>query len=110
MSDRHAFLFEDAVIVVDPWPGLAGIDKRKRQRTDAVTRRHFDGLSVRARNPERRMRLLQRFWHDIAARHLEEFALETGIGVHRHHVGALFDALFPHPALFDRVEPDIEAA
>ena len=110
MPDRHAFLLEDAVIVIDPLPGLARIDKGKGQRADAAARRHLDGLAVGAGDPQRRMRLLHRLGHHIAARHLEEFALEAGIGVHHHHVGALLDALLPHPALLDRIEADIEAA
>src|SRR6202158_3895871 len=110
VADRHAFLLEDAVIVIDPLPGLAGIDESEGQRADAVTRRHLDGLAVGAGDPQRRMRLLQRFWHHIAARHLEELALEAGVGVHHHHVGALLDALVPHPPLLDRIEADIEAA
>ena len=110
MPDRHAFLLEDAVIVIDPLPRLARIDERKGQRADAAARRHLDGLAVGAGDPQRRMRLLQRLRHHVAARHLEELALEAGIGVHRHHVGALLDALLPHPPLLDRIEADIEAA
>src|SRR5438105_302864 len=110
VADRHAFLLEDAVIVIDPLPRLAGIDERKGQRADAVTRRHLDGLAAGAGDPQRRMRLLQRLWHHIAAWHLEELALEAGIGVHHHHVGALLDTLFPHPPLLDRIKADIEAA
>src|SRR3954452_19654635 len=56
------------------------------------------------------MRLLHRFWDHVAAGHLEELALEAGIRVHRHHVGALLDALSPHPPLLDRIEADVEAA
>ena len=110
VADRHAFLLEDAVVVIDPLPGLARIDEGEGQRADAAARRHLDGLAVGAGDPQRRMRLLQRLRHHVAARHLEELALEAGIGVHRHHVGALLDALPPHPPLLDRIEADIEAA
>src|SRR3954464_2934074 len=99
MPDRNAFLLEDAIVVIDPLPGLARIDERKRQCADAAARRHLDGLAVGAGDPERRMRLLHWFWHHIAAWHVEEFALEPGIGVHHHHVGALLDAFLPHPPL-----------
>src|SRR5712671_138986 len=58
MPDRHAFLPEDAIVVVDPLPRLAWIDECKRQRTDAAARGHLDGLTVGAGDPERRMRLL----------------------------------------------------
>jgi hypothetical protein len=40
---------------------------------------------------------------NVAARHFEIFALESGIGIHRHHVEALRDGFAPHRALlFDR--------
>ena len=110
VADRHAFLLEDAVVVVDPLPGLARIDEGEGQRADAAARRQLDGLAVGAGDPERRMRLLHRLRHHVAARHREEFALEAGIGVHRHHVGALLDAPRATSALLDRIEADIEAA
>ena len=110
MADRHAFLLEDAVVVVDPLLRLARIDEGKGQRADAAARRHLDGLAVGAGDPQRRMRLLQRLRHHVAAGHLEELALEAGIGVHHHHVGALLDGLLPHPPLLGRIEADIEAA
>src|ERR1019366_2079060 len=69
-----------------------------------------DGLAIGTGDPERRMGLLQRFRHHVAARHLEELTLEAGIRVHHHHVGALLDALGPHPPLLDRIETDIETA
>ncbi len=50
------------------------------------------------------------FGTHVAAGHLEKFALEAGIGVHHHHVGALLDGFAPHPPLLDRIEADIEAA
>ena len=62
------------------------------------------------RHPQRRVRLLQRFRHHVAAGHFEEFALETGIGVHHQHVGALLDGLKPHPPLLGGVETDVEAS
>jgi len=51
VADRHAFLFEDAIIVVDPLPGLARIDKGEGQRPDAAARRHLDGLAIGAGDP-----------------------------------------------------------
>ena len=93
MADRHAFLAEDAVVIIDPLPGLARIDERKCQRADAVARRHLDGLAIGAGNPQRRVRLLHRLRQHVAAGHFEKLALEAGIGVHHHHVGALLDGL-----------------
>ena len=110
MPDRHAFLPEDAIVVVNPLPRLAWVDERKRQCADAVARRHLDGLAVGARHPQRRVRLLQRFRHHVAAGHVEEFALETGIGVHHQHVGALLDGLKPHPPLLGGVKTYVEAS
>src|SRR5436305_1079318 len=97
MPDRHAFLFEDTIVVIDPLPGLAWVDKGESQRANAATRRHLDGLAVGAGDPERRMRFLQWFRHHISTWHLEELALEAGIRVHHHHIGALFDPLVPRP-------------
>src|SRR3954453_14602858 len=34
VADRYAFLFEDAVIVIDPLLGFAGVDEREGQRAD----------------------------------------------------------------------------
>src|SRR6266478_6928947 len=110
VADRHAFLLEDAIVIIDPLPRLARIDKGKGQRTDAAARRQLDRFAVGAGDPERRMWFLQRLRHHIAAGHLEELAREAGIGVHHQHVDALLDALFPHSPLLDRIEADIETA
>src|SRR4030081_3279988 len=110
VADRPAFFPKDPVVVVDPLPGLPRIDKRKSQRADAATRRHLDGVAIGTGDPQRRMRLLHRFRHHVPARHLKELALEAGIGIHHHHVGALLDAFMPHAAFLDRIETDIEAA
>src|SRR3989440_13031482 len=99
MPDRHAFLFEDTIVVIDPLPGLAWVDKGESQRANAATRGHLDGLAVGAGDPERRMRLLQWFRHYVPTWHLEELALKAGIRVHHHHVGALFE-----------IEADVESA
>src|SRR3954452_2941878 len=110
MPDRHAFLFEDTIVVINPLPGLAWVDKGESQRADAATRRHLDSLAVGAGDPERRMRLLHWFRHHIPTWHLEELALKAWIRVHHHHIGALFDPLFPHPPFLDRIEAYIESA
>ncbi len=99
MPDRNAFLLEDAVVVVNPLLGVLGIDERKGQRADAEPRRELDRLAVGARDPQGRMRPLHRLGHDVAAGHGEIFALVTGIGIHRQHVGALLDRLAPLVAL-----------
>src|SRR5262249_57629937 len=69
MPDRHALVLEDAVVVVDPLPGLARVDKGKGQRADAASRRQLDGLAVRAGDPKRRGRLLPPPPAPPAARH-----------------------------------------
>src|ERR1700730_556468 len=48
VADRHAFLLEDAVVIIDPLPRFARIDERKGQRADAATRRPLDGFTVGA--------------------------------------------------------------
>src|SRR5258706_10474489 len=51
VPDRHALFLEDAVIVVDPVFGFAGIDKGEGERADAEPRRELDRLAVRAGDP-----------------------------------------------------------
>ncbi|MEI9987975.1 MAG: hypothetical protein WDN69_35655 [Aliidongia sp.] len=99
MADRHAFLLEDAIIVVDPLPGLGRIDEGEGQRADAVARRQLDRLAVGAGDPDRRMRLLHRLRHDVAAGHFEIFALMARIRRHHHHVEAMLDRFGPGRAL-----------
>ena len=63
-----------------------------------MPRRLVDGLALGARDPHRRMRLLHRLRHQVAAGHGEVLALEAGIGVHHQHVGGLLGRLPPHRA------------
>src|SRR2546423_12617049 len=78
MPDRHAFLFEDTIVVIDPLTGLAWVDKGESQRANAATRRHLDGLAVGAGDPERRPPPLERVLDGILTRDLEETAPHTG--------------------------------
>ncbi len=99
MADRHALLAEDAVVIVHPLLGLLRIDEGKGERADAEPRRQLDGLAVGAGHPHRRVRLLHRLRHHVAAGHFEILALETGVRIHRQHVEALLGGFAPHLAL-----------
>ncbi len=59
----------------------------------------MDRFAPRARDPHRRVRLLHRFWHEIAARHVEPAAMKPRIRPHRQHIGSLLGGLLPHRAL-----------
>ena len=78
----------------------------KVERADAELRGQVDRLAVRARDPERRVRLLHRLRHDVAHRHGEVLALEAGVGIHRQHVGDLLDGLAPHRPPLGRVDAE----
>ena len=106
VTDRHALRADDPVVVVDPVLGLLGIDEREGQRPDAESGREMDGLAVRAGHPDRRVRLLDRLRHQVAARHLEVLALVARVGIHAEHVGRLLDALEPHLALLVDRNPE----
>jgi hypothetical protein len=62
VADRHALVLERRVVVVDPMPGLGGVDEREGERAQTVPRGGVDYLAARARHPHRGMRLLHRFW------------------------------------------------
>ena len=105
MADRHAFIgLDDLVVFAGPFRGLDGIDESERERADTVARGDVDRLLVRAGEPDRRVRLLQRLRNDVAGRHREEVALEAGIRRHRHHVGALLRRLGPHQLFLRRID------
>src|SRR5579862_5315460 len=70
-AKRLAFVFERRVVLVDPVLRLARVDECEGQGPDAQARGQTDGVSIRARHPQRRMRRLQRFGNDVAMRHRE---------------------------------------
>ena len=74
----HAGLrVERRVVVVDPGLGFGGLDERERERADALLGREVDRLAPAARDPERRMRLLERLRHDVAHRHRRDVDLPS---------------------------------
>ena len=77
-SDRHTLALEGLVVVVHPVPRLVGIDEGEGERAEPELGGDVDRLAVRARQPHRRMRLLHRLRHQVAARHREVLALEAG--------------------------------
>ena len=70
---RHAALaVDDRVVLVDPRLRLLGLDEREAQCADALLGRQADRLAPRARDPQRRVGLLDRLGDDVARRHLQE--------------------------------------
>ena len=108
VADRHAFRrLDDVVVFLHPFRRQLRFQEGEGQRAQAGTRGAMDGLALGARHPHRRMRLLHRLRHQVAARHVEIRAAEAGIRTHRQHVGGLLGRLAPHRALF--LGRDVEA-
>ena len=108
VADRHALRrLDDVVVFLHPFRRLLRFEEREGQRAEPGARGAMDGLALGARHPHRRMRLLHRLRHQVAARHVEILAAKAGIGTHRQHVGGLLGRLAPHRALF--VRRDAEA-
>ena len=94
MAYWHAFVaLDDPVVLVDPFRRLFRIDESERQGTHAQPGRKADGVPLRTRDPQGRVRPLHRLRHDVAARHLEVLALIAGVGIHGKHVADLFHRL-----------------
>ena len=102
VADRHALRLERLVVILDPMAGLGRVDERERECAHPELRGEMNGFAIRARDPQRRMRLLHRLRDDVAYRHREILALEAGVRVHDHHVGDLLDRLAPHRAALGR--------
>jgi hypothetical protein len=90
---------DDRVILLDPFCRLLGFEKGEGERAEPVARGEVDRLAPRARHPHRRVRLLHRFRHDVAAWHVKPAAAKSRIRAHRQHIGGLLRRLLPHRAL-----------
>jgi hypothetical protein len=77
---------------------LRGIDEGEGERAHAELRGQVDGLPVRARHPERRVRFLHGLRDHVTDRHREILPLKARVGVEGHHVGHLLGGLAPHAA------------
>ena len=99
VADRHAFVGERRVVVVDPVLRLFGIDERERERADRLLRGEVDRVAPAARDPQRRVRLLPRLRHDVAGRHRDELARVAGERRLGHAAHRDAQTLFPHRAL-----------
>jgi hypothetical protein len=96
VPDRNAFIrFDDVVVFFHPFRRLALIDEGEGERSHAVPCRLVDGVAPGAGDPQRRVRLLHRLRHQVAAGHGEVLALVAGVGVHHQHVGCLGGRLQP---------------
>src|SRR5580704_3027395 len=60
-------------------------DKLEAERAKAASPGTLDGRQLRTRHPQRRMRLLHRFWHHVAQGNIEILAVMLGadLGEHR---------------------------
>ena len=106
VADRHALALERIVVVLHPVLRFLRVDERKRQRAQPQLCRQVNRVAVRAGDPHRRMRLLHRLRNNVAHRHREVLALESGVRIHRHHVRDLLDGLTPHRAPLGRVDAE----
>ena len=74
-------------VVIGVHPGMRGVraDELEAERAKAVLAGPLDGLQLRARHPQRRMRLLHGFRHHVAQGNVEIFAVMLGahFGEHR---------------------------
>ena len=61
-----------------------GADELKAERAKTVLAGALDGRQLRARHPQRRMRLLHRLWHHIAQRNVEILAVMLAAAVLEH--------------------------
>ena len=59
-------------------------DELKAKGTKPALAGALDGRQLRARHPKRRMRLLQRFWHDVAQGNVEIFAVMFAAAIAEH--------------------------
>jgi hypothetical protein len=98
---------DDRAILGDPFGRLLGLDEREAQGADALLRGEADGLAPRARDPKRRVGLLQRLGDDVALRHGHEPAVDAGERLLDHHPRDGAQRLLPLLAL--RVAVDAEA-
>jgi hypothetical protein len=106
-TDRHALLVEYLLVLMHPCARLFGIDERERQRADALFGGEANRLAPAAGHPQRRVRFLDRLGHDVARRHLHEFAIDTGERRLDHAADGGLETLQPRVALAQRV--DLEA-
>ena len=75
-----------------------GRQELEAERAQAAPPRHLDRFKLRARDPERRMRLLHRLRQHVAHRHLVPFGVELDALVAEHRDDAA-DRVFPDLAL-----------
>ncbi len=75
VTQRHARIrLDDVVVFGHPFHRLALIDEGEGERAEPMPCRLMDGVALGAGNPQRRVRLLHRLGHDVAAGHGEVFA------------------------------------
>ena len=75
-----------------------GADELEAERAEAVLPRAFDGRKLRARHPQRRMRLLHGFGHHVAQGNIEILAVMLGTDLGEHRKDRC-DSLLEHLAL-----------
>ena len=85
---------------------FVGVDESKGQCANPKLGSKFDRLAIGARDPDWRVRALQRFGNDAPVRHREILAVVSGIWVRGHHPRGLADCLHPHIPLLVRVDTE----
>src|SRR5437867_814029 len=99
LPDRRALALEGVVVVGDPVLRLRDVDEGEGEGAQAELRGQVDHGTRRAREPHRRVGLLDRLRHHVARRHLEVLAVVPGVGTLREHERHLRGRLLPHRAL-----------
>ena len=98
-------LGEGVVVGVHPGVRRVGADELEAQRADAAPAGHLDGLELRAGDPQRRMRLLDRLGQDVAQREVEVRAVILAAAVPEHRDDAAHRVL-PDRALVLEVDAE----
>jgi len=95
-ADRPALLAHQLVIALDPFGGFFRGLESEAERTHPEPGGEHHGFAPRGGDPDGWMRLLQRFWDNVAYRHSQELAAIARVRLRRHHLQALAGGLFPH--------------
>ena len=102
---RGAFL-ELLVVAVDPLRQRAGPGVGETQCAEALLSGHRHRGRSGARDPHRRVRLLQRLGHHVARRHLDVLTLEPGERLLDHATDGNLECFLPHLALVRGIDTE----
>ncbi len=104
--DGHGALLELLVVAVDPLGQRAGSGVGETQCAEALLRGHRHRRRPGARDPHRRVRLLQRLGHHVARRHFDVLTLEAGERLLDHAADRNLERFLPHLALVRGIDAE----